>query len=194
MIEKFIVNQDYAAQLENEQRLIELDLSKISSSGEQCIVAKYKVLVEPSDHDQFAPLIFNVLWKNEPNYSSFLLAYFYNEDVKTRAPMQDISFLVGLQNANAVTTVQTKPTGLWNPDKQALLWKVSDINVNDNASEPIRLLARFETQDDLSAGQIAVKFTIPTLCSDIDVDVVDEDGYLLRNVNKLTVAGRYGTF
>ncbi|KAI8836608.1 hypothetical protein BC829DRAFT_405699 [Chytridium lagenaria] len=93
-------------------------------------------------------------------------------DSEAQAPLQGLSFLLNLQNASNISSVQTIPT--------ALLWRVDDIRTDDIASsETHKLLARFETQDDLASAQVAVGF-----------DLLDTDGVLLRNIEKTTITGK----
>ncbi|KAJ3220004.1 hypothetical protein HDU67_007737 [Dinochytrium kinnereticum] len=194
-IEKVVVNDMYASQPDaQQQNLIELDLDRISELGGPAPILKYKLHIDSSDYEQYAPVFFSTLWKKDPTYSSFLLAYQYNDDFKARAPLQGLSFLVNLQNGGSIASVQLKPTGIWNPDKKALLWRVEDIRTDDPASvETHKLFARFETSEDLTSAQVIVRFTSPTLCSEIELDF-PEDGVLLRNVEKNITTGTYGSF
>ncbi|KAJ3105026.1 hypothetical protein HDU97_008634 [Phlyctochytrium planicorne] len=193
-IEKVVVNSDYASHPDpSDESTVELNLGRIASAGSDPVtVLKYKLKIDPSDYEQYAPVFFTSFWKRDPTHSSFLLAYQFNDDVKARARLNGLSFLVSLQGSDSISSVQTKPTGIWNPEKKALLWKVDEDD--SGPGETHKLIARVESPDDLASSQIAVRFTTPALCSEIGFEVLDQEGVLLRNLSSVTTTGKYGSF
>ncbi|KAJ3089144.1 hypothetical protein HK102_007107 [Quaeritorhiza haematococci] len=175
-------------------------------------VLKYQVKANAEVNPQaYVPLYVSPFWKIEEQMTSLLVAYKGNEVVigdagndggvdqegqkaqpkRRRVTLNDVSFLVNVNGAEGSTgfevkNVQTKPFGIWNPERKALLWKVGDLggqvssstSTSDATTEgrsstssvsstdggatgaPVKLLARFETTTRGAPGPVAIKFAV----------------------------------
>jgi hypothetical protein len=96
------------------------------------------------------PLIVTPQWKRQDGRLSLILTY-------ERSPMHtgklsNVSFLYAV--GGSISSIVSKPVGIWNATKQRLLWNL------DDASSGGTIIARFDgTELPSSPGPIAIRFT-----------------------------------
>ncbi|KAJ3171746.1 hypothetical protein HDU87_008288 [Geranomyces variabilis] len=163
-------------------------------------VIKYQVRI--TDASKIAPLIVYPIWKCEATQTSLLLQYQLNPSLCTSGSsfeLADVSFLVPVEGGGEVGLVQTKPSGIWNADRKAILWKIGSVG-SESAEEPRKLLARVETSESCRPGAtVAVRFTCTgSLLSGIGITCAPPEGDVatavveLGDVTRTVTAGKYG--
>ncbi|KAJ3197397.1 Esa1p-associated factor [Irineochytrium annulatum] len=205
VLEKVVLNPNFATE-PDAARPDEISLNTRALSQQpnaSATILKYKVLVDAADQDAFAPLLVNAIWKSEASHVSILLVYQYNEEVRSRIPLKDVTFYVSLAGELQVGNVQTKPTGLWYPEKKALLWKVGDVDADITGApgetsptpsqEPHKLLARFErvSGEPISPGTVNVRFVSPMVVSGVSLEALDKEVLTVGKVSYQTSTGKY---
>ncbi|KNC98154.1 uncharacterized protein SPPG_06558 [Spizellomyces punctatus DAOM BR117] len=179
---------------------VTLDLGALRQSATSLVpILKYQVRID--DPSEFTPLYVHPVWKCDATQTSLLLAYQRNPSVRSNIPLSDVSFLVHVEGGGEIGQVQMKPTGLWNSDRKAILWKVGSIEGtvdNDTATpEPSKILARLETTEPCQPGTVIVRFTSNSrLLSACNLTVVSKDSAQpvveLKDISRSVVAGKYG--
>lgn len=102
------------------------------------------------------PLIPVAYWKCEPDTTDLRLEYEYVGSALSKPlPLTQVQFLVPVNGG--VTNVQSMPEGIWSPQHQKMLWKLSELK--SGAGSKGNLKARFN----LGAGpstptSVAVQF------------------------------------
>ncbi|KAI8586550.1 Muniscin C-terminal mu homology domain-containing protein [Geranomyces variabilis] len=163
-------------------------------------VIKYQVRI--TDATKIAPLMVYPIWKCEAAQTSLLLQYQLNPSLSTSGSnieLADVSFLVPVEGGGELGRVQTKPSGIWNADRKAILWKIGQVG-SEGAEEPHKLLARIESSEPCRPGStVAVRFTCAgSLLSGIDITFTPPEGDAataiveLGDVTKTVTAGKYG--
>ncbi|KAJ3145358.1 hypothetical protein HDU89_007111 [Geranomyces variabilis] len=162
-------------------------------------IIKYQICI--TDATKVAPLLVYPIWKCEAAQTSLLLQYQLNPSLSTSGSnieLADVSFLVPVEGGGELGRVQTKPSGIWNADRKAILWKIGQVGSN-GAEEPHKLLARIESSGPCKPGStVAVRFTYAgSLLSGIGITCTPPQGDAiveLGDVTKTVTAGKYGAF
>ncbi|KAF9279560.1 hypothetical protein BGZ68_007826 [Mortierella alpina] len=168
-----------------------------SGQGQGVVVLKYQVKTTEEDAKQktMIPLLVHPAWKCEPHQTSLLINYKANVNCKLASPLgaipedsdkqegvqlTELSFLMPV--TGEVTSVQSRPMGMWNSDSNKMLWDVDSVMMSSSAAEPHKLLARFELNTSSGSGPsqpsaTAVKFRVQgRLLSDLVVSLQKEKG------------------
>ncbi|KAI9093475.1 Muniscin C-terminal mu homology domain-containing protein [Phlyctochytrium arcticum] len=170
-----------------------VDLPSLSSANTGSVsIMKYQVDLQ--DSQQVVPLLVHPLWKCEDNQTSLLLVYRRNPAAAQNISLTDISVLVPIEGSAHIANMQLKPEGLWNMERRAILWKIPDIPI---ASEPGKLLARFDTTERLTPSTIVIKFSsVGKLISSSQFEIVAEPGekstIIVGGVVHTVKSGHYG--
>ncbi|KAJ3152378.1 hypothetical protein HDU86_005907 [Geranomyces michiganensis] len=163
-------------------------------------VIKYQVRI--ADASKIAPLIVYPIWKCEDTQTSLLLQFQLNPALRaagSNIELDDVSFLVPVDGGGKLGRVQTKPNGIWNAERKAILWKIGHVAA-EAVEEPRKLLARIETSEACKPGAtVAVRFaSTGSLLSGIDITCALLQGETaaaaveLSEVTKTVTAGKYG--
>ncbi|KAF9967642.1 hypothetical protein BGZ70_008769 [Mortierella alpina] len=167
------------------------------AQGPGVVVLKYQVKTTEEDAKQktMIPLLVHPAWKCEPHQTSLLINYKANvncklashpqrpedsdkdleKDKQENVQLTDLSFLMPV--SGEVTSVQSRPTGIWNSDSNKMLWDVDSVVMSSSGAEPHKLLARFELNAGAGSGPsqpsaTAVKFRVQgRLLSDLVVSL-----------------------
>jgi hypothetical protein len=171
---------------------LDLEALRNAASSNPVLVLKYQCRVDPADASKYVPIELEPQWRCSPTKTDLLLNYKPNPASKFASPfepsfsvsssssssppstLQEVSFLVPI--TSSVTALQSKPEGIWSPEKRRLLWKVGDIDLAaDDAGN--KALARFVVGEESRPQPIAVKWRIVgRLVSDFGLNLVGGGG------------------
>ncbi|CAO3569065.1 unnamed protein product [Mortierella alpina] len=206
-LEKHIPNPAYLTAKEGAEGSYWVNLESLSQAMHQqqhagqgqaqgVVVLKYQVKTTEEDAKQktMIPLLVHPAWKCEAHQTSLLINYKANVNCKLasrpRGPedsdtdrqenvqLTELSFLMPV--SGDVTSVQSRPTGIWNSDSNKMLWDVDSVAMSSTGAEPHKLLARFELNTGAGSGPsqpsaTAVKFRVQgRLLSDLVVSLEKE--------------------
>ncbi|KAI9197501.1 muniscin domain-containing protein [Polychytrium aggregatum] len=205
-LDQVVPNQTYArlsSPFNTSQYSIDLEaLVDSAEVGTHVPILKYQVKIDPDAAHRYIPILANPLWKCEEGVTSYLMAYQYNPTVSSKVEVNELMFMTSLATChNPIHSVQMKPTGAWSPERRLILWKAESLHPPTDAAagavEPIKLLARFETEGACVPGSTAIKFQSQgALLSGIGIELVDPESskkpiVLLTGVEKTVATGKY---
>lgn len=145
-LEKFVPNTSYLRAVvpegddNNNNGLFDIDTSLLSLTGGMPVaVIKYQVHVDPESRNSYLPLQIVPQWKCEPDKTSLVITYQINPECKlvtteANKKLSDISFIIPVDGE--VVNVQSKPTGIWNTEKQRMYWQVDDVDLISATTTP----------------------------------------------------------
>ncbi|KAI8917743.1 Muniscin C-terminal mu homology domain-containing protein [Powellomyces hirtus] len=198
-----VPNETFARVHPSHPEQFEINSRALKQAGMQVVpIIKYQVKI--TDPKQHAPLLVHPIWKCEPTQTSLMLVYQLNPLLRDRLSLADVSFLVPVDAGGEISRVQTKPSGIWNAERKAVLWKVGKVG-KEAADEPQKLLARMDTTEATNPGTVAIRFTCSgALLSNIGVSCAYPEGSSgnvaegikapveLGDVVQVFSAGKYG--
>ncbi|CAG8438632.1 8714_t:CDS:10 [Ambispora leptoticha] len=127
------------------------------TGGAPVVIMKYQVHIDPDHKNEYVPISIIPQWKCEPNKTAFAINYQPNSHFKFSGTLSDLSFLIPVDGEVVGNAAYSNPTGIWNGEKQRILWQIGDFDLSSTESK--RLLARFDTKKNSNPAPAAVKFT-----------------------------------
>ncbi|CAG8531716.1 10315_t:CDS:10 [Acaulospora morrowiae] len=198
VIEKSAPNQSYLREVPGSVGSYDIDTGMLSLAGDIPVaVMKYQLHIDSENTNAYIPLQITPHWKCEPNQLALVIVYQANNKCKLSGTLTDLSFIIPV--AGEVESVQSKPTGLWNTEKQMMYWQVDDLDLAV-PSEQNKLLARFVTGQMSHPAPAAVKFTckgqlLSAISLEIDqTNIKDQnvfDNPKLQEVECQVVSGKF---
>ena len=135
----------------------------LSQIARPTVAFKYQVHLEESNLAAHAPISITPNWKIEPTQASMILTYAFNpafvSPAKRSVSLKNVTVAVAVENAKALSC-QSKPVGIFAKDKSLIYWKLGDMTLDAYAETPQKLLARFTTEGEATAGSVEVRWEI----------------------------------
>ncbi|KAJ3414574.1 hypothetical protein HDV05_006313 [Chytridiales sp. JEL 0842] len=207
VIERLVLNDKFAKVSDaSKPDTFELDLSEFFNASGQGVpvpILRYQIHVDESDKDFFAPMFINTIWKCEESSASALVVYQHNLDMEQKLNFKDLVFLLAVDGGGEISNVQSKPNGVWNPERRVLMWNVGELNWQPSSeddgqsqsfNEPHKILARFQTSSTATGGTLQVTFTANESLSNIDLEAaMPLDNIKFGELTKGVKSGKYAT-
>ncbi|KAK9720202.1 hypothetical protein K7432_004293 [Basidiobolus ranarum] len=186
--ERLIPNQNFISPIDEETGIYELNIGALTQSNvSKATIFKYQLHIDEAQRSQYVPILLSSVWKCEETLTSLVVTYQANPDCLLKGSLSEASIVLPVDDN--VTHVQSKPLGVWNAEKQRLLWQVADIDFNSNESQ--KLLARFETKTQGHPASVAAKFTHKeSILSPMHFELTDVENGSVNLHYKLTT-GKY---
>jgi hypothetical protein len=194
-LEKSAPNAQYLKAVPNVPGEYTIDIqafSVLSSSASPVVAFKYQSHVEQEHASGYIPIEIKPVWRCSPTRTDLLLQYGPNPASKFASPfepassatssslspssltLEDVSFIVPV--TSHVNAVQSKPEGIWSPEKRRLLWKVGDVSLENGNAESNKAVARFSVNDESRPQPIAVKWRMAgRLVTDLGLELIGGD-------------------
>lgn len=167
-------------------------------------VLKYQVKTDNLNARAFVPIEVNAQWRLEPNRTSFLMTYHGNPEChfasaeaspfgegagQPVAKLQDVAFRVPVIG-EAVSNVESKPTGTYSVEKHSISWKMDDLDMT--TARAAKIMARWQVGATAQAQPVSVQWRLPDrLASQTDLQIVDGEGLKFDEVIRSTSSGKY---
>ncbi|KAL1917228.1 uncharacterized protein VTP21DRAFT_4884 [Calcarisporiella thermophila] len=110
---------------------------------------KYQVHATPDHTDPYLPIEIRSIWRCEAGVTSLLVDWKLRPDWT----LSELAFLVPVDGGVQKGQVQSRPQGVWNPERQKMLWRVDTAELTEG-----RLMARFVVEGQSKPAPIAVKW------------------------------------
>lgn len=185
-LEKVAPNPQYLQQIPDKHGEYKVDLEALSKVG-KALVLKYQLYISQSQLKSFVPMFVNMKWRYELNTHSAIVNYALNEEsrlVKKGKTLKGVQFLIPISAKN----VQSKPQGVYSPERKKITWMLNDI---DGGNPADKILARFVVDDEQHQQQPAqLRWIVGgDITSDVDVELSDMEN--VYSTIKNTVNGKY---
>ncbi|XP_069793136.1 F-BAR domain only protein 2 isoform X2 [Narcine bancroftii] len=159
-----------------------------SSSYYNIDILKYQV---SSNGIQSTPLNLATYWKCSLTTTNIRVDYKYNpEAMVTPSVLSNVQILMPVDGG--VTSMQSLPTAIWNPEQKKALWKLPEISEKSGNGGSGSLRAKFDVSEGpTKPSTLAVQFLSEgSTLSGADVELVGT-GYRLSLIKKRFATGRY---
>ncbi|ORX98270.1 FCH-domain-containing protein [Basidiobolus meristosporus CBS 931.73] len=187
-LEKKVLNYKHV-KADAEEGVYSLDNLSQLNNQEGALVLKYQTKIDPNSLGKYVPLLLKSAWKCEENLTSLVVQYKPNPDFQTETgewSLKNLSFVLPVVNT---INVQSKPTGVWSNEKQRLLWRMNDLNSDEDEH---KLLARFETTAKGAPTSIAAKFSYNgASVSGLNVQLKSSSNQIFVQTEYRTNTGKY---
>ncbi|TIA90235.1 hypothetical protein E3P81_02567 [Wallemia ichthyophaga] len=184
-LEKVAPNPQYLEHIADRHGEYKVNLDALSKVG-KALVLKYQLYISQSQLKSYVPMLVNMKWKHEFNTHSAIVNYSLNQEsslMKKGKALNGVQLLIPI-NAKSV---QSKPQGIYSPERKKMTWMLN--NINDGNSD--KILARFVVDDEQYQQQPAqLKWIFGgEITSDVDVEL--ENIGSVSSTIKNTVNGKY---
>ncbi|KAI9875662.1 MAG: hypothetical protein M1830_008136 [Pleopsidium flavum] len=160
VLEKVAPNSAFITQAPQKSGEYVVNLSNINRAA---VAFKYQVHLEEATLPSHAPMVLTPSWKIEPTQASVMLSYAFNtafaSPAKRNVSMKNVTIAITLEGARA-SSCQSKPVGTFSKEKSLIYWKLGDITLDQWASGPHKLLARFVTESEAKPGNVEARWEI----------------------------------
>ncbi len=168
-------------------------------------IFKYQVHVSEDAVRQksWLPLDVAAQWRCEDHQTSLLLSYTPNSesrlienDQSGAASLKDLSFVVGIGPTD-VTSVMSKPSGVWSADSRKIQWNVSEPVALVAGSSAQKILARFQVAGKSTPAPVGVRWSVVgATLSQLGLEIVQESNEApsrlqIAETARRCVAGKY---
>ncbi|TIB90103.1 hypothetical protein E3Q19_02868 [Wallemia mellicola] len=171
-LEKVAPNPQYLRQVEEKHGEYYIDLDNLQKApNNKALVLKYQLYISTSKFKEYVPLISTMKWRYEPTTHSAIVNYNLNQEsrlIKKNDILKDVQFTIPINAKN----VQSKPQGVYSPERKKITWVLNDISLEQPSD---KILARFiidgETQSQQQQQPAQIKWTIDgALTSNVDIE------------------------
>lgn len=139
-----------------------LSTSLIAGSKPQ-VAFKYQLHLDENTLARHVPLLLSPTWKVEAAQTSVILNYSWNPTFAAAAPegvtLHNVVLILYLgEGAGRALSCQSRPTGTFSKSSGCIYWKMDEVKLVAGKAE--KVLARFATEGEGSAGRVEAKFEV----------------------------------
>ena len=195
-LEKVAPNPQYLKPVNEDnpgEYIINLEALK-DAPNSKGLILKYQVYISNSKLNEYVPILSNIKWKLEPTTHSVIINYGINKQSKLVSKVDKVKDVMISIPINA-TNVQSKPQGIYSPERKRINWKLNDMIVNESENDE-RILARFTVDNEQHLQQknniqpTNIKWKVDgTLTSNVDLEILNMDG--VKNTIKNSISGKF---
>ena len=160
VLEKVAPNPVFVNQMPSRSGEYTVSLSQVTRPS---VAFKYQVHLDNGNLAAHAPISITPSWKIEPSQASVILTYAFNpafvSPAKRSVSLKNVVVVIPVENAKALSC-QSKPLGIFAKERSLVYWKLGDMTLDGYAEAPQKLLARFSTEGECTAGAVEVRWEI----------------------------------